>query len=110
SGLHARGQSVLSGDRAFYFEATLGFPIELTRELATKQGLSVDEEGYKAASDAHKARSRAATRFEGDGERIQTYAELGLQPTGFVGYESTRALAAVNAIVLNGTTIVRSLT
>ena len=79
--------------------------------LSTKHGFSVvDPKRLRGADGGAAQRSRAATRFEGDAERIQTYAELGLQPTEFVGYETTRAFASVVSILLDGNTIVRELT
>jgi alanyl-tRNA synthetase len=109
--LEARGETALSGARAFYFQATLGFPIELTREIAAKRGIEVDESGFEAEDAKHRTVSAGGGgHFEADAERIQTYADLGLAHTEFVGYESTRALGIVNAILLDGTTIVRSIT
>jgi len=107
---HASDRRIV-GREVFQLWDTHGFPPELTMELLREEGYEVDDpESFEQLMEEQRNRSRAATRFEGDGERIQTYAELGLPPTGFVGYETTRALAAVSAIVLNGTTIVRSLT
>jgi alanyl-tRNA synthetase len=44
------------------------------------------------------------------GSAPETYADLGLDHTEFVGYETTRAFASVVSIVLDGDTIVRELT
>ena len=78
-------------------------------ELLAEEGFSVaDPDSFETLMDEQRTRSRAATRFEADAERMQTYAELGLAPTEFVGYETTRALATVSAILLDGTTIVRT--
>ena len=90
---------------------TYGFPLELSQELLAEDGYTVtDPESFEALMQEQRQRSRAATRFEGDSERIQTYAELGLAPTEFVGYETTRAFASVVSILLDGNTIVRELT
>jgi alanyl-tRNA synthetase len=110
SHLLSQARTALSGDRAFYFEATLGFPIELTREIATDRGILVDDAGYERAMERHRAVSSSGQRFDADAERVQTYAELGLHPTEFVGYETTRAFGHVSAILLDGNTIVRELT
>ena len=45
---------VLSGKTAFRLYDTYGFPIEITQELATERGISVDMEGYKSAMEAHR--------------------------------------------------------
>src|SRR5688572_3517398 len=101
----------VSGAEVFQLWDTYGFPPELTQELLSEDGYEVaDPESFETLMAEQRERSRAATRFEGDSERIQTYAELGLQPTGFVGYETTRANAHVVSILLDGSTIVRELT
>jgi alanyl-tRNA synthetase len=100
----------VSGREVFQLWDTHGFPPELTRELLSEDGFTVaDPETFEVLMEEQRARSRAAARFEGDGERIQTYAELGLQPTEFLGYETTRAFATVQAILLDGTSVVREL-
>jgi alanyl-tRNA synthetase len=54
----AQNPKVISGADAFKLHDTFGFPIDLTRELATERGLEVDEEGFQTAMAAQKARSR----------------------------------------------------
>ena len=47
------------GHTAFHLYDTYGFPIELTKELAAEQGLSVDEAGFAKAFEEHQELSRA---------------------------------------------------
>jgi alanyl-tRNA synthetase len=56
----ARGISVLSGEDVFRLSDTFGFPAELTAELARERGLDVDLDGYEAARERQRARSRQA--------------------------------------------------
>ncbi len=108
--VHAADKQI-AGAEVFQLWDTHGFPPELTQELLSEDGFSVaDPERFETLMQEQRQRSRAATKFEGDSERIQTYAELGLHHTEFVGYESTRAFSLVEAIVLDGSTIVRQLT
>jgi alanyl-tRNA synthetase len=60
-------QTVLDGAVAFDLFQTYGFPFELTRELAARQGKHVDEAGFRAQLDRHRelSRSRSAGTFEG---------------------------------------------
>jgi alanyl-tRNA synthetase len=60
-------ESSLSAEVAFRLYDTFGFPLELTAELAAREGLGVDEAGFAAAFAAHQERSRAgaAARFAG---------------------------------------------
>ena len=99
---------VVSGERIFYLHDTYGFPMELTREIAEGRGFDVNKAGFEALMAEQRERSRAAPRFEGGGERLQTYAELALPPTAFLGYETTHAPTTVVAIVIDGTEVVRS--
>lgn len=50
---------VLSGDRAFYYFESFGFPLEMTVEMMAERGIKVDEEGFKKAFAAHQEKSRA---------------------------------------------------
>jgi len=57
----AQQPKVISGTDAFKLHDTFGFPIDLTRELAAERGIAVDEEGFRAAMDEQRARSRRGT-------------------------------------------------
>ncbi len=51
-------RKVLNGKIAFDLFQTYGFPFELTRELATATDTQIDEAGFRAALEDHRARSR----------------------------------------------------
>jgi alanyl-tRNA synthetase len=65
--VQVRSQTVMPGEMVFRLYDTYGFPPELTLELAARQGLEADMEGYERAFSEHQARSRqgAAGRFKG---------------------------------------------
>jgi alanyl-tRNA synthetase len=65
------GTNVLPGDAVFRLYETYGFPAELTEELATQRGLSVDMDGFHTAFREHQRRSRegAEGRFRGGMKR-----------------------------------------
>jgi alanyl-tRNA synthetase len=44
---------VLAGDKAFYLKATLGLPIQVTKDIAEERGYTVDEVGFEVAESAH---------------------------------------------------------
>ncbi|MEO1289248.1 MAG: alanine--tRNA ligase [Chloroflexota bacterium] len=44
---------VISGDDAFYLKATLGLPIQVTKDIAEERGYDVDMEGFKQAEEQH---------------------------------------------------------
>lgn len=70
---------IISGKSAFRLYDTFGFPIEMTVEMATEKGLSVDEEGFKKAFEEHQelARTTSAGAFKsglgGNGEMETKY-------------------------------------
>ncbi|MFM8304391.1 MAG: alanine--tRNA ligase [Actinomycetota bacterium] len=66
------------GDDAFFLHDTLGFPIDLTREIAAERGRSVDLEGFRARMADQRAQSKEAHRATGGtGEvPLEVYREL----------------------------------
>lgn len=58
----------VTGEDAFFFYETFGFPIELTEEFLKEHGKTMkDPEGFKRAAEAHaeKSRTAAAGKFQG---------------------------------------------
>lgn len=55
----SRSQEVINGADAFKLYETYGFPLELTKEIATEKGFKVDEEDYKGQLEEHRRRSRS---------------------------------------------------
>lgn len=49
----------LSGKTAFRLYDTFGFPFELTKELATEEGLTINEQEYEEAYKIHQEKSKA---------------------------------------------------
>src|SRR5262249_13066461 len=56
-----RGAGVIGGEDVFRLSDTFGFPPALTEELARERGLDVDMEGFGAALQRQRARSRRIT-------------------------------------------------
>ena len=59
--LKLHGQSQISGKTAFKLYDTFGFPLEMTVEMATKDGLTVDREGFDEANRKHQELSRTTS-------------------------------------------------
>src|SRR5438270_7417933 len=90
-----RYHSVLSGEDAFKLHDTFGFPLELTRELAQDRGLAVDEEGFKTAMAAQRARSRGGV--------AQVWSAVkDLPRSEFTGYQELKTESAVTALRVDG--------
>lgn len=56
--LTAKGEKQIDGEAAFHLYDTFGFPIEITKELASEIGFTTDEEGFAAAYKRHQDLSR----------------------------------------------------
>ena len=65
-------ETVISGKQAFRLYDTFGFPLELTVELATEKGLTVDTEGFDQAFKAHQELSKAQAQAAKGGLTEQT--------------------------------------
>jgi alanyl-tRNA synthetase len=74
--------AMIAGSAAFELYDTYGFPIDLTRLIASEQGLQVDEAGFETEMKQQKERSRAATTVDaGD------WIVLKEGTNQFIGYE-----------------------
>jgi alanyl-tRNA synthetase len=103
--------TVLSGGQAFQLHDTYGFPIDLTLEMATEQGLSVDEEEFRRLMAEQRARAKkdAADKKTGNAD-ISVYATL-LEQAGrvtFTGYDQSAGEATVLGLLSPSGAPVRS--
>lgn len=77
AGLKSNGESQLDGKTAFTLYSTLGFPLEITRDILEEDGLTVDEKGFFAAMEAHRLASGKGQAFGNvNGENTEFYANL----------------------------------
>ena len=94
---------VIGGETAFKLHDTHGFPIDLTREMATGRGATVDDAGFASAMDRQRVQSREAAKGQSgvDNASLGAYRELVEQfgPTTFIGYESLDGVARVLAVI-----------
>lgn len=57
-------KSLLSGRDAFRLYDTFGFPVELTAEIASEKGITIDMKSYDAEMEKQRKRAKRATKFE----------------------------------------------
>ncbi len=101
----ASGGTVLSGDKAFLLHDTWGFPIDLTLEMASEQGLSVDEDGFRRLMKEQRDRAKADAKAKKTGHADMTaYREIadGNGATDFTGYTNTEGETTVVGLLVNG--------
>ncbi len=67
----------VAGDKAFYLYDTLGFPIDLTEQMAEEAGFTVDAAGFQNQMEEQKQRSRDARNAAKSGgiKRLELIAE-----------------------------------
>ena len=100
----------LSGETAFKLHDTFGFPIELTREIASERGIDVDIEGFEREMSAQRERARAAWKGV-DLVAAENFYRVVLDETGlteFVGYDHDRATGLVLSMTSEGEAVERA--
>jgi alanyl-tRNA synthetase len=103
--LKKTGGQTLAGDKAFQLHDTYGFPIDLTLEMASEQGLTVDEQGFRdlMAEQRNRAKADAKARKTGHGD-LSTYRTLLDQhgTTEFIGYTDLQSHSRVLGLLVDG--------
>src|SRR5919204_6062708 len=102
----AQGQSFIDGDTTFRLYDTFGFPLEMTREIASGAGMTLYEERFRVQLEQQRSRSRASAKFTQDAMRFgQFYAmlkETEAIKSEFRGYEELATDATILSLVVNG--------
>ena len=83
----AKDETVFSGEDAFKLYDTFGFPIDLTAEMAAEEGMTIDEEAFKALMTEQKERAREARKALGDLGWAGVEFGKDMPATEFVGYD-----------------------
>ena len=97
----------ISGFEAFILHDSYGFSIELTREVAQEQGISVDLDGFEQEMQRQRERARAAHKFGPDDRTdLEFYEQLGVSQTEFVGYEKWRHESEVVILIVSSESVV----
>ena len=100
----AAGKPALSGEQAFSLHDTYGFPIDVTLEMAAEQGVSVDEEGFRALMKEQRERARADARAKRTGSvDVLAYRRLLSEfgPTDWRAYDTLRTDSRVLGVVVD---------
>ncbi|HEY0389237.1 MAG TPA: alanine--tRNA ligase [Gaiellales bacterium] len=92
----ARSAEQIAAEDAFRLHDTYGFPFELTAEIASEHGRTVDEAGFARLMDEQRERARASTAAVGYGA---SELDAGFT-TDFVGYEQLDVRTQVGALAL----------
>ena len=80
-------QIAINGKFAFELYDTYGFPLDLTKLIASEKGWTVDEGAFETEMQQQKDRSRAATKID-----TEDWIEVNkADKTNFIGYDTLQA-------------------
>lgn len=74
---------IIPGEMVFKLYDTYGFPADLTADIAREQQLTIDMEGFEAAMNKQRERSRQSSQFNTE----YTVAKDSHPPTEFTGHK-----------------------
>jgi alanyl-tRNA synthetase len=103
-----RGTASLSGEQAFQLHDTYGFPIDLTLEMASEQGLAVDQEGFRRLMTEQRQRAKQDAQDKKTGNAdISVFASLLARsgPVEFTGYYEISGEATVAGLLASGVSV-----
>lgn len=103
--IKSSGGKVLSGDAAFKLHDTYGFPIDLTLEMATEQGLEVDADGFRRLMKEQKDRAKADSKAKKSGHTDLTEYRRIADESGlseFIGYSAIESESKVRGLLVDG--------
>ncbi len=101
------GSNTLTGEMVFKLHDTYGFPLDLTREIASEKVIAIDEEGFHQEMAKQKAKAREAFKSrEGSAWEKDLFAGTENNvPTEFVGYEEYESEAKILYIIRDNTLV-----
>ncbi|MDD2269468.1 MAG: alanine--tRNA ligase, partial [Eubacteriales bacterium] len=100
----SKGVTKISGEDVFKLHDTFGFPLDLTREISSEQGMEIDEQSFTSLMKQQKERARAARASLGDfGWSDDSLSAIDKSiVTEFTGYTQTENESEVVAILDEG--------
>ena len=91
-------KTTLTGELIFKLYDTYGFPVDLTRDLAQENDLSLDLSGYEKLMAAQRANAKKESKFVA---LLPAAIDLD-EETKFVGYEESSIESEIKLIFKNG--------
>ena len=99
------GLDTVSGADAFKLYDTFGFPVDLTKEIAEENGLSVNLDEFSSLMKEQKDRARAARgNISGWSDNSKALLD-GLSATEFLGYGADECEAKILSIIADGESV-----
>ncbi len=99
-----QNSTVLGGEEAFKLNDTYGFPIDLTVEICSENGLTVDRDGFDKMLAIQKETARKARKDGSSWDSETVYDFAGAKATVFTGYSDLTDNARICGIAYGGET------
>ena len=94
---------VITGENIFLLQDTYGFPVDLTREIAAENNLSIDENKFRTLVEEARQKAKNAKRNAADTDwRNNGVSFKDVAKTEFTGYTDNNTDAVVLALVADG--------
>ncbi|KPJ99361.1 MAG: alanyl-tRNA synthetase [Desulfobacterales bacterium SG8_35] len=99
--LQKQGSSMVPGDFIFKLYDTYGFPVDIVRDVALEQGLSIDEPGFARAMEEQRTLSKKSWKGGSLAAMPAGVKKLVAEghKTSFVGYKTHRANSIIKGLV-----------
>ncbi len=89
--------SIIPGNVIFKLYDTFGFPVDIIADHVKEMNIDLDMDGFNAAMEEQKARSRSTKKFTGVGQAYKALTSEGVK-TEFIGYDAVECTS--NALIL----------
>lgn len=101
SEIKAKNLNTISGDIIFKLYDTYGFPVDVVRDVVRDKQLFLDMDGFNAAMNSQKEKSRSVASFTGMTQAYKNLSANRLIPK-FIGYDKQTCDSKVLLIVEDG--------
>ncbi|MQG21274.1 MAG: alanine--tRNA ligase [SAR202 cluster bacterium] len=96
-----RESGIIPGSQIFRLYDTYGFPIDVAREVAQDEGLTLDEVGFETELENQRERARSA-QSNTEGIPFDSYSQLASLNSQFVGYENLTETSYITGLITGG--------
>jgi alanyl-tRNA synthetase len=101
----AQVRNEIPGTEVFKLYDTYGFPVELTREVAARAGLTLDMDGFEQEMERQKERARASHKFDIAKGSGKIEIRVALEKTEFVGYHHLDYKSKIGDILIDSQSV-----
>ncbi|MEG2213167.1 MAG: alanine--tRNA ligase, partial [Clostridiales bacterium] len=107
SKMREEGRTEISGTDLFMLYDTFGFPLDLAKDIAEENGLTIDEAGFTAAMQEQREKSQSARSDQGSEDQLLQLGQLlvDVKAGKFLGYQQLCASGKIIALAVNGKSV-----